>query len=246
MPRRYVPVHPFGLTNAPACFQRALDIILTKYKWKTCLVYLDDVIIFSKSVDDHIRHVDEILSTLADAGVTLKINKCHFFQRQVEYLGHMVKPGQLEIDRTNVELLHQAQPPTNKTQLRSFLGLCNVYRRFIDDFAKLAHPLNKLLKKGAPDSFQLDDTQREAFQALIAKVCSPPVLALPKAGLPYSLDCDASDYGIGCALFQTHPDGSGNRSVFGHEASCRQKKTTLHPSGSALPSCGHSKPSART
>jgi len=198
---------PFGLTNAPACFQRALDLILTKYKWKTCLVYLDDVIIFSNNVDDHIKHVDEILQTLADAGITLKINKCFFFQKQVEYLGHMVNPGRLEIDKTNVESLRQAEPPKNKTQLRSFLGLCNVYRRFIDDFTGLAHPLNKLLKKGTPDTFTLDAEQRDAFNALINRVCSPPVLALPRNGLPYSIDCDASDYGIGCALFQTHPNG---------------------------------------
>ena len=143
---------PFGLTNAPACFQRALDLVLTKYKWKTCLVYLDDVIIYSNNLDDHVRHVDETLTTLADAGITLKINKCHFFQKEVEYLGHMVKPGTLEIDNTNVESLKHASPPSNKTQLRSFLGLCNVYRRFIEDFTGLANPLNKLLKKASPSS----------------------------------------------------------------------------------------------
>ena len=92
---------PFGLTNAPACFQRALDLVLTKYKWKTCLVYLDDVIIYCNNLDDHIVHVNETLSTLADAGITLKVNKCHFFQKEVEYLGHMVKPGTLEIGKTN-------------------------------------------------------------------------------------------------------------------------------------------------
>ena len=105
---------PFGLTNAPACFQRALDLILTKFKWKTCLVYLDDVIIFSKDVDDHIKHVAEILTALTEAGVTLNINKCFFFQGKVEYLGHMVKPGQLEIDRTNVASLKNAKAPTIK------------------------------------------------------------------------------------------------------------------------------------
>ena len=180
---------------------------MTRFKWKTCLVYLDDVIIFSKDVDDHIKHADEIITALTEAGVTLKINKCFFFQRKVEYLGHMVKPGQLEIDRTNVASLKNAKPPTNKTQLRSFLGLCNVYRRFIKDFTGLAHSLNKLLKKGTPDTFEFDDEQRKSFDSLIDKVCYPPVLALPRANLPYSLDCDASDYGIGCALFQTHPDG---------------------------------------
>ena len=199
---------PFGLTNAPACFQRALDMILTKYKWKTCLVYIDDVVIYSKNVDDHIKHVDEILRTLAHAGVTLKIKKCHFFQKCVEYLGHMVKPNRLEVDQANVESLRQAKPPTTKTQLRSFLGLCNVYRRFIEKYAMIAHPLNSLLKKGTSNSFTLDEEQFKAFENLVDKVCTPPVLSLPAKNLPYSVDTDASAYGIGCALFQTHPDGT--------------------------------------
>lgn len=85
----------FCLTNSPACFQRAKYLILTKYKWKTCLVYVDDVIIFSNNVDDYIKHVDKILKTLVNDGVMLKINKWHFFQQQVEYLGHMVEPDRL-------------------------------------------------------------------------------------------------------------------------------------------------------
>ena len=95
-------------------------------------MYIEDVIIYSNTLDDHIHHVDEILTTLAEAGDTLKIDKCHFFQKEVEYLGNMVKPGTLQIDKTNVKSLRQAKPPTNKTQVRSFLGLCNEYRRFID------------------------------------------------------------------------------------------------------------------
>ena len=95
------------------------DQILTLYKWKTFLVYVDDVIIYSNTLDDHIHHVDEILTTLAEAGVTLKINKFHFFQKEVEYLGHMVKTGTLQIDKTNVNSLRQAKPTTNKTQVRS-------------------------------------------------------------------------------------------------------------------------------
>ena len=86
---------PFGLTNASATFQRALDLILTKYKWKTCLIYLDDIIIYSKSINEHINHVDEVLEYLSQAGVTLKIRKCNFFTDKVEYLGHIIKPGTL-------------------------------------------------------------------------------------------------------------------------------------------------------
>lgn len=197
---------PFGLTNAPASFQRALDIILTNYKWKTCLVYLDDVIIYSKTPEEHIKHVDEVLTCLSSAGITLKISKCKFFTKTVEYLGHIVKPGTLEIDQANAKSLREALPPTTRTQLRSFLGLVNVYRRFIPKFSTVAGPLNALLKKDAPLNFELDEDQLKAFRTLIDAVLSPEVLALPAKDLPYSVDTDASKYGIGCTLFQTHPD----------------------------------------
>ena len=137
----------------------------------------------------------------------MKVSKCTFFSDKIEYLGHIIKPGRLEVDEANTRSLRDARPPTTKTQLRSFLGLVNVYRRFIEDFAKVSGPLNELLKKGAPDKFELNEAQLEAFRKLIDAVVSPKVLALPVPGLPYSIDSDACDYGVGCALFQTHTDG---------------------------------------
>ena len=139
---------PFGLTNAPATFQRALDVILSKFKWKTCLVYIDDIIIFSKTVDEHITHVDEVLSALRSSGVTLKIKKCRFFSDSVEYLGHIIRPGRLEVDNANTRSLRDAKPPTSKTEIRSFLGLCNVYRRFIPNFAKEGSPPERVIEEG--------------------------------------------------------------------------------------------------
>lgn len=173
----------FRAHEPPDYFQRALDLIVTAYKWNTCLVYLDDVIISSRNVDYHIKHVEEIIKTIEDAGVTLSIKKCHCFHRQVEYLGHMDKPDQLEINKTSVETLRKSQAPSNKTKLRSFLGLCKVYRRFIDYFIWMSNPPNKMLKSGTPDTLQLDDEQWDLFKTVINKVCSPPVLALLKAGL---------------------------------------------------------------
>ena len=112
------------------------------------------------------------------------------------------------MDQANTASLRDAKPPTSKTELISFLGLCNVYRRFIENFAKHAHPLNQLLKKGSPDKFELTPEQVVSFKHFIDTICSSPVLALPKPDLPYSVDTDASAYGLGCALFQTHSDGS--------------------------------------
>ena len=205
---------PFGLTNAPASFQRALDMILTNYKWKTCLVYLDDIIVFSNSIEEHIRHVDEILDCLKRSGITLKIKKCKFFTKSVEYLGHIIRPGRLEIDHAHTASLKEALPPKNKSELRSFLGLCNVYRRFVHRFSHVSGPLNELLKKNSSDSFTLNETQLESFQNLIGTILSPPALSLPRRDLPYSVDTDASAYGLGCSLFQT--DEENQRHTIGY------------------------------
>ena len=111
---------PFGLCNAPATFQRTVDILLMKFRWRTCLVYLDDIIIFSKTLDEHIQHVDEILTVFREAGMSLKLRKCHFFVKSVEYLGHVIRPGLLQVATRNVEAIESAQHPLTKTQVRSF------------------------------------------------------------------------------------------------------------------------------
>jgi len=206
---------PFGLSNAPATFQRALDIILARYRWQTCLVYLDDVIVFSSREEDHIGHVREVMQALHKAGVTLKLRKCEFFQNSVRYLGHIIRPGRLEIDLARTKALLKAQHPENQSELRSFLGCFNVYRRFIRDYTKIAAPLFALLRKGQPVKIaQLSEEAIYAFDELIRAVTNPPVLALPRADLPYSIDTDASDYQLGVALFQ-HPT-EGPRQPIGY------------------------------
>jgi len=118
---------PFRLTNAPATFQRALGIILSGLKWQLCLIYLDDVIVFSASAEQHVKDVDVVLTRLREAGVTLNLEKCTWFSDEVEYLGHFVRPGQLHVHNKNVDALKHASFPTTKTQPKSFLGMCNVY-----------------------------------------------------------------------------------------------------------------------
>jgi len=127
---------PFGLTNAPATSQRALDIILSGLKWLLCLVYLDDVIIFSESEEKHVKDVNVILTRLREAGFTLSLETCTWFSDKVEYLRHIVRPGQLHVHNKNVDALKHASFPTTRTQLKSFWGMCNVYPRFVTDFAK--------------------------------------------------------------------------------------------------------------
>ena len=122
---------PFGLTNAPATFQRAMDILLSPFPWKSCLVYLDDIIIFSKSWEEHIVHVDEILSVLERAGMKLKLRKWKIFVKRIKSLSHVARPGTLEADAARTPALEQVRYLQTQTQLKSFVGLCNVYRRFV-------------------------------------------------------------------------------------------------------------------
>jgi transposase InsO family protein len=199
---------PFGLRNAPATFQRVVDIILSGLTWKSCLVYLDDIIIYSEDTEDHLNHLDQVLTLLGRAGLSLNLAKCHFLQESVGYLGHIIRPGKLEIASKNTDALRTALPPRTQTELRSFLGLCNVYRRFVPGFAKIAGPLNQLLKKGeGPHIGPLSVEQLTAFEKLREKLLQPPVLALPRKEGRYVLDTDASDHQIGSCLCQEHPDG---------------------------------------
>ena len=194
---------PFGLRNAPATFQRALDIILSGVRWQTCLIYLDDVIIFSKDIESHLKDVDEVLRLLHQAGVTLKLKKCSWFTKKVHYLGHDITPGKLAVAKAPTDSFAKATFPTNITQLRSFLGAANVYRRFIRNYAHVSKPLTAMLCKDADvDWSSPTDKQLEAFEHLKSRLTTPPILSLPKKGRPFMIDTDASKYQLGAALLQ--------------------------------------------
>ena len=205
---------PFGLKNAPATFQRAIDIILSRVKWQYALVYLDDVIIYSKSFEEHIVHVRTVLTLLSKAGISLKLKKCEFFRPSVSYLGHTVRPGKLEVASKTCNAVRQAKPPQTQTELRSFLGLCNVYRRFVPNFARIAAPLNKKLMKDQPTNFEtLSAEEYDAFQTLKRRLIEPPILALPKGSKPYRLETDACDHQVGCVLTQEQDDPKDYRPI---------------------------------
>jgi len=197
---------PFGLTNAPATFQLALDIILSGLKRQICLVYLDDVIIFSTNVEQHVKDVDTVLHRLREAGLTINLEKCTWFSDEVEYLGSIVGPRQLHVHNKNVDALKHAKFPTTKTQLKSFLSMRNVYRRFVKDFAKRAKPLNALTRAEIPpDQPPPTDMAMAAFEDLRNALLCPPVLVLPKANRKLVVDVDAFADQVGCTLLQEEP-----------------------------------------
>jgi Reverse transcriptase (RNA-dependent DNA polymerase)/RNase H-like domain found in reverse transcriptase len=199
---------PFGLRNAPATFQRAVDVILAGMTWRTCLVYLDDAIIYSPDKASHLRHVAKALNLLREAGLSLKLKKCLFFSQTVDHLGHVIRPGRLGVAEKNTDALRDAALQRTQTELRSFLGLFNVNRRLVPHFASLVAPLNVYLTKGKPPVLGiLSDPAVAAFNSLRQKLLSPPVLALPRREGKLWLDTDASAAQLGCCLLQEQPFG---------------------------------------
>ena len=204
----------FGRKGAPATFQRALDIILSGVRWQICLVYLDDVIVFSRTHGEHAKHLDTVLSLLRSAGISFKLKKCSFFQPEVHYLGPVISPGKLGMAEAAADAFKTFTFPRTLTQVRSFLGACNIYRRFVKEFAKIARPLKDMTRKDAdPDLDNPTELQLQAFEALKERMISPPILALPRYGWPYMIDTDASAYQLGCTLLQEHEEANDWRPV---------------------------------
>jgi Reverse transcriptase (RNA-dependent DNA polymerase)/RNase H-like domain found in reverse transcriptase len=198
---------PFGLVNAPATFQRSMDNILSEVRRESIIVYLDDVIIFSRNFEDHVRHLEVVLRKLGEAGATLKFSKCHFFRQSVDYLGHMNLPHKLQVQAKNVKSIAKAEPPSTKTQVRSFLGLCGVYRRFVPNYTAIANPLTALTRKGTAEQFELNSEELEAFEVLKKLLRKPPTLSLPREVRLYAIETDASYTQIGCVLQQADEKG---------------------------------------
>ena len=193
-------VLPFGLTTAPSVFQRLMDLVLCGLTYVTCLVYLDDIIVYSRDFDSHMQHLQEVFERLREANLKLHIKKCCLFQRRVAFLGHVLSEAGIEMQDDKVAAIRDWPIPKNLSQLRSFLGLCSYYRRFIPGFADIAAPLNELQRKQVPFMWMWE--QDEAFNRLKERLTSAPVLGMPTDEGTFYLDCDASNVGLGAVLSQ--------------------------------------------
>ena len=194
-------VMPFGLTNDPATFQRLMECVLTGLSGEQCLIYLDDIIIFSSSFADHLNRLTSVLQRLCQAGLKIKPSKCQFMRPQVTYLGHIVLAQGVSPDPSKLQAVADYPPPTDAKQLKKFLGLSNYYRRFIQHYAAIAEPLHKILH-GKPLSFQWNTDCQQAFATLKAHLVSPPILALPNFSEQFILYTDASNMAVGGVLGQ--------------------------------------------
>ena len=198
-------VMPFGLCNAAATFQALMNDVLRPFLRRFVLVFFDDILIYSKSWADHLRHLRTVLKELRRHVLFVKRSKCAFGVPSVAYLGHTISAAGVAMDSAKVQAIHDWSVPRSARAVRGFLGLAGYYRKFIHNYGALAAPLTGLLKEG----FSWSPEAAAAFADLKAAVTAAPVLAMPDFAKPFVVECDASSHGFGAVLLQEgHPIAS--------------------------------------
>ncbi len=214
----------FGLCNAPATFQRLMNFVLRDVLGKKALVYLDDVIIFSETFEDHLNDIREVFDLIRNAGLKLKRKKCQFIKESVNYLGHIISSTGIAPDPDKIDKIANYKTPESVDEVRSFLGLAGYYRRFIKNFGSIAQSLTaKTHKEASKLPFTWTDTDQKAFETLRTCLTTPPILAYPDFDQEFLLFTDACDYGVGAVLSQIQ---NGNEVVIAY-ASKQLKKAEL-------------------
>ena len=215
-------VMSFGLTNAPSTFQRLMSTVLHGLEWKICLIYIDDIIIFSSSFDEHLHRLRLVFDRLRLANLKLKPSKCTFARKSVRFLGFLVSSSGVSPDPDKLSAVQSFPVPTNVRDVRSFLGLRNYYRRFVKDFAKVASPLHRLTRRDV--TFDWDNTCHDAFVILKSHLCSAPILSYPHFHQPFHLYTDASQTALGYILGQIIDGKEHVVSYGGRELNTAEKK----------------------
>ncbi|XP_038973404.1 uncharacterized protein LOC103699041 [Phoenix dactylifera] len=192
-------VMPFGLTNAPATFQSLMNDLFRPYLRQFILVFFDDILVYSKSWEDHLTHLHLVLTILSSHQLFAKESKCHFGVQQVKYLGHIITEDGVSVDPDKVQAVVAWPTPTTAKEVRGFLGLAGYYRKFIRNFGTMAAPMTKLLTK---EKFHWSEEAETAFNQLKQALTTPPTLCLPDFSQTFVVECDASGAGIGAVLTQ--------------------------------------------
>ncbi|WMV08301.1 hypothetical protein MTR67_001686 [Solanum verrucosum] len=193
-------VMPFGLTNAPAVFMDLMNRVFKPYLDQFVVVFIDDILIFSRSSEDHDKHLRIILQILKEKELYAKLSKCEFWLDEVTFLGHVVSEEGMKVDPSKIQAVVEWRPPKSPTEVRSFLCLAGYYRRFVKGFSIIASPLTKLLQKEV--NFIWDDKCQKSFETLKSLLTQDHILALPSEGKEYVVYSDASHNGLGCILMQ--------------------------------------------
>ncbi|GFY18854.1 retrovirus-related Pol polyprotein from transposon 412 [Trichonephila clavipes] len=211
-------VMPFGLCNAPATFERLMETVLKGLTFEACLIYLDDVIIGGRTFEEHLQNIRKVLSKLSDANLKLNPSKCKFFQKEVNYLGHIISAEGVRTDPEKVSAVKNWKRPENLRELRSFLGLCTYYRKFVKGFSNIARPLHKLTE--SKQKFQWTKECEDSFLQLKEALTSSPILIYPQPDKPFILDTDASNESVGAVLSQ---EIDGQERVVAYWSKCLSK-----------------------
>ncbi|GKA30123.1 putative reverse transcriptase domain-containing protein, partial [Tanacetum coccineum] len=193
-------VMPFGLTNAPAVFMDLMNRVCKPYLDKFVIVFIDDILIYSKNEKEHEEHLKAILELLKKEQLYAKFSKCEFWIPKVQFLGHVIDSRGIHVDPAKIESIKDWASPKTPTEIRQFLGLAGYYRRFIEGFSKIAKSMTKLTQKGI--KFDWGEKEENAFQLIKQKLCSAPILALPEGSEDFVVYCDASHKGLGVVLMQ--------------------------------------------
>ncbi|CAI7773707.1 unnamed protein product [Closterium sp. NIES-53] len=198
-------VMPFGLTNAPATFLMTMNEAFRPLLDKCVIIYLDDILVYIRDKQQHLADLEAVFTVLDKNKLLTKGSKCDFFQDRLEFLGHVISEAGVEIDPKKLDTLKAWNPPTNITELQSFLGFVNYVRRFVPDMAHLTAPLMDLLRKGV--TFTWGEKEHAAFSTLKTVLCSLPVLRIADPHRPFKVVTDASDIAIGAVLLQDFGNG---------------------------------------
>ncbi|GKE15394.1 putative reverse transcriptase domain-containing protein [Tanacetum coccineum] len=193
-------VMPFGLTNAPAVFMDLMNRVCKPYLDKFVIVFIDDILIYSKDEKEHEEHLKAILELLKKEQLYAKFSKCEFWIPKVQFLGHVINSRGIHVDPAKIESIKDWASPRPPTEICQFLRLAGYYRRFIEGFSKIAKSMTKLTQKGI--KFDWGEKEENAFQLIKQKLCSAPILALPEGSEDFVVYCDASHKGLGPVLMQ--------------------------------------------
>ena len=217
---------PFGLKNAPAVFQWFMQRVLMGLNPaqgpEFVSVYLDDILVLSKTFEEHIEHLRRVIELLSEAGLKIKPSKCHFICQQVEYLGHLVTPSGIHPNPDRMQAVNEFPVPQSVKEVRQFLGIVSYYRRFIEGFARIAQPLHALTQKEV--QFEWSSSCQSAFEELKTRLTQAPVLAYPDWDKSFTLETDASVKGLGAVLSQLQDDGQLHPVAYASRALSPQEK----------------------
>jgi hypothetical protein len=218
-------VMPFGLTNAPATFQSMMNNVLRPYLDKFVLVYLDDILVYSKTPEDHLEHIRLVLDKLREHKLFAKLSKCAFALESVDFLGHVVSRQGIQVDPNKISVIKNWPRPQTQKDIRSFLGLAGYFRRFVRDFASVARPLTDLTGKSV--QWQWTREHQHAFDSLKTALVSAPVLTTPDFTKPFIVYTDASDRAVGAVLLQDQ--GNGPQPIAFHSRKLTPAEVNYHP-----------------